>query len=94
MANENMDLDLEVLELTDEELDMVNGGKKGSLYVKGKRVNVRSGPGTDYRSIALMQKGDELGYLGEKKKDSHGKTWIKVDCVSMVGWVRADLVKK
>ncbi len=96
MMNENMDLELEVLELNDDELEMVSGGKKGSLYVKckGKKVNVRSGPGTEYRSIALMQNGDELGYLGEKKKDKAGKTWLKVECVSMVGWVRSDLVKK
>ena len=94
MMNENMDLELDVLELNDEELELVNGGKKGSLYVKGTKVNVRSGPGTEYRSIALMRKGDELGYLGEKKKDKSGKTWLKVECIDMTGWVRSDLVKK
>jgi len=94
MMNENMDLEMDFLELSDDELEMVNGGKKGSLYVKGNRVNVRSGPGMEFRSIALMLKGDELGYLGEKKKDKSGKTWLKVECIDMVGWVRSDLVKK
>lgn len=91
MMNENNEM--EMMELTEEDLDLVSGGKK-SLYVKGKNVNVRSGPGKEYHSIALMQNGDELVYKGEKKKDKEGKTWIKVDCIGMIGWVRSDLVKK
>lgn len=91
MINENNEM--EMMELTEEDLDLVSGGKK-SLYVKGKNVNVRSGPGKEYHSIALMQNGDELVYKGEKKKDKEGKTWIKVDCIGMIGWIRSDLVKK
>ena len=41
-----------------------------------------------------MGKGDELVYLGEKKKDRKGKTWIKVIAVATTGWIRADLVRK
>lgn len=93
MMNENNELELEMIELTNEDLDEVFGGKK-SLYVKGNNVNVRSGPGKEYHSIALMGKGDELVYKGEKKKDKDGKTWVKVDCIGMIGWVRSDLVKK
>ena len=91
MMNEEMN---NVMELNDIELEEVTGGKKGSLLVKGNNVNVRSGPSTDYRSIALMRNGDELIYKGEKKKDKQGKTWLKVDCIGMIGWVRSDLVKK
>ena len=94
MMNENMDMELDCLELTEEEMALVDGGKKRSIYVKGNRVNVRSGPGKDFHSIALMMDGDELVYLGEKKKDKKGKTWIKVICIDMTGWVRVDLVKK
>ena len=94
MMNENMDMELDVLELTEEDMALVDGGKKISVYVNGDRVNVRSGPGKNYQSIALMMDGDELVYLGEKKKDKKGKTWIKVICIDMVGWVRADLVRK
>jgi len=93
MMNENNEMELDLVELTDEELDAVYGGKK-SLYVKGNNVNVRSGPGKEFRSIALMGKGDELLYKSEKKKDKEGKTWLKVDCIYMIGWVRSDLVRK
>ena len=93
MMNENNEMELDMVELTDADLDAVYGGKK-SLYVKGNNVNVRSGPGKEYHSIALMGKGDELLYKGEKKKDKEGKTWLKVDCIGMIGWVRSDLVKK
>ena len=93
MMNENNEMDLNMVELTDADLDEVSGGKK-SLYVKSNNVNVRSGPGKEYHSIALMGKGDELLYKGEKKKDKEGKTWLKVDCIYMIGWVRSDLVRK
>lgn len=96
MTNEYIDLELEgieSIELTDEELEQVAGGKK-SIYVKVREANIRSGPGKEYPSIWGMGKGDELIYLGEKKKDSRGKTWLKVKAVCVTGWIRSDLVKK
>lgn len=96
MTNEELDLeldDMESIELTDEELDEVAGGKK-RCYVKVSEANIRSGPGKEYSSIWGMGKGDELIYLGEKQKDKHGKTWIKVKAVCVTGWIRADLVRK
>ena len=92
MMNEIFDRELEYMEISDEELDEITGGK--NVKVKGNRVNVRSGPGTEYRSIALMMDNDELGYLNEKRKDKQGRKWLKVDCIGMVGWIRADLVKR
>ena len=92
MINENNEMDLGMMELTDEDLDLVFGGKK-SLYVKGKNVNVRSGPGKNYHSIALMQNGDELVYKGDKKKDKEGKTWLYVSNGYVNGWIRSDLMK-
>lgn len=92
MMNENNEMDLNMVELTDADLDEVSGGKK-SLYVKGNNVNVRSGPGKEYHSIALMGKGDELLYKGEKKKDKEGKTWLYVSNGKLNGWIRSDLLK-
>ena len=90
--NENMENN--VLELNEEMLEQVSGGKHVTLKIKVDEANVRSGPGKEYHSIALMGKGDELVYKGEKKKDKEGKTWLKVDCIGMIGWVRSDLVRK
>ena len=92
MMNEIFEENL--VELTDEELEEVAGGKQKSVYVKVKEANIRSGPGTEYSIVWGMGKGDELVYLGEKKKDKKGKTWIKVIAVATTGWIRADLVRK
>ena len=96
MMNEELDLELdgmESIELTDDELEEIAGGKK-RCYVKVREANIRSGPGKEYGIVWGMGKGDELIYLGEKKKDKHGRTWIKVKAVHTTGWIRADLVKK
>lgn len=96
MMNEEKDLSLdgmESIELTDDELEEVSGGKK-RIYVKVREANIRSGPGTEYPCIWGMGKGDELIYLGEKAKDRHGKTWVMVKAVATIGWIRADLVRK
>ncbi len=95
MMDENIhDIEeLDLVELSDDELEEVAGGKK-SIYVKAKVANIRSGPGKEYAEIWAMGRDDELVYLGEKKKDKHGKLWIKVKAVHKTGWIRADLVKK
>ena len=94
--NEELDLELEgmdAIELSDDELEEVSGGKK-SLYVKVSEANIRSGPGKEFPVIWTMGKKDELVYLGEKAKDTKGKTWLKVKAVAVTGWVRKDMVKK
>ena len=93
MIYEEMELELDGVELTDDELEEVSSGKK-SLYVKAREANIRSGPGKEYSIVWGMGKGDELVFLGEKQKDRHGKTWIKVKAVCASGWIRADLVRK
>lgn len=81
-----------IVELEDAELEQVSGGKD-ILKVRRGEVNIRSGPGKEYPIIAIMIRGDELLNLYEKKKDTHGKTWMKVRAVDQNGWVRADLIK-
>ena len=92
MMNENMDMELEYVEISDQELDLITGGK--NVIIKGNDVNIRSGPGKEYRSIAMMMDGDKVAYLNEKHKDKEGRKWLKVKCNGMVGWIRADLVKE
>ena len=95
MLNEGRHLeadDMSAIELTDEDLERVSGGKK-SIYVKVKEANIRSGPGTEYSIVWGMGKGDELIYLGEKKKNKKGELWVKVKAVCVTGWIRSDLVR-
>ena len=58
MMNDIYEEDL--VELTEEELEEVAGGKKKSVYVKVREANIRSGPGTEYSIVWGMGKGDEL----------------------------------
>ena len=85
-------LENDSIELEDAELEAVAGGKD-ILKVRKGEVNVRSGPGKEYPVIAIMSRGDELLNLYEKKKDSEGKTWVKVRAVDQNGWVRSDMIK-
>ena len=41
-------------------------------------VNVRSGPGLDYKSLGSVKKGTTFEYQGEKKKDDRGVVWYRV----------------
>lgn len=41
-------------------------------------VNVRSGPGLDYKSLGSVKKGTTFEYQGESKKDDRGVTWYRV----------------
>ena len=94
--NEELDLELEAMdsvELSDEELEAVAGGKK-LLYVKASEANIRSGPGKEYPILWTLGKNDELIYKGKTEKDLKGKTWVKINAAGVTGWIRKDLVKK
>ena len=84
---------MESIELTDEELDLVSGGKRTLYSVKAKSATIRSGPGANYDVVRCMSKGCDIVYLGEKKVDKKGNTWLKVSAASATGWVRADQLK-
>ena len=63
----------------------------GNGYVRAtSRVNVRSGPGTSYKDMGTLTKGEQVEYLGVSSKDNKGNTWYKVQYYSFgVGWVSA-----
>ena len=87
--NENMDNN--VFELDEEALELVSGGKE--YRVKASEVNVRSGPGKNYSVNGRLTKGEKVTYLGDKKKDKDGKTWLYVSNGKLNGWIRSDLLK-
>ena len=52
-------------------------------------VNVRTGPGTGYDSIGIVNKGSYLTYKGVSQYGSDGYTWYNVDFHGQNGWVSA-----
>ena len=51
------------------------------------QVNVRSGPGLDYKDIGTLYKGDTADYLGKSSVDDRGVTWYQIRFNSGTGWV-------
>ena len=89
MMNENIDNN--IVELDEEVLEQVAGGK--DYKIKVDEANVRSGPGTNYGINGKLKKGKVVTYLNDKKKDKNGKTWVYVSDGKIYGWVRSDLLK-
>ena len=57
------------------------------VRVAGGVVNVRSEPGYEYRSVAVVRRGAKLAVLA-KGSDPRGKPWLKVALMDgRVGWV-------
>ena len=54
--------------------------------VNGSGVNIRSGPGTSYRSVATASKGSKCYIIGLNKG------WYKVIYNSTIGYIRSDFV--
>lgn len=52
-------------------------------------VNVRSGPGTDYKKIGSARTGSAYTYLGETETDASGNQWLKISFSGGEGWVSA-----
>lgn len=81
------------IELDDEELEEVSGGKK---YVTGYSgdTNVRTGPGRSYRSIGVLHKEEDCTYLGKTARDERGVIWYKVKYGGHTGWVSSKYTKR
>ena len=58
-------------------------------------VNIHSGPGLDYPTIAVLPAGQPINVVGILEGSSLTTTWIQVCCVNgdQAGWVRADVVR-
>ncbi len=82
--SENFENELDMMELTDEDLEAVAGGKK---IVATGSVKVRKGPGLQYGLLGYLQKGDFLTYDGHSEKDDRGVRWYRVKYQGGFGWV-------
>ena len=78
---------LNVVELNDEELESVSGGR--SRYIEGDngKSNVRLGPGKQYKSIGVLHKGEDAKYLGKTATDDRGVVWYKIRYNGRDAWV-------
>ena len=90
MMNENFE-NMEAMELNDDALEAVTGGRK--VKAVGGNVNVRTGPGLDYASLGYLTEGDMVTYKGESRKDYRGVTWYKVNFGGRTGWVSSKYSK-
>lgn len=61
-------------------------GKSNVVKATGN-VNLRKGPGLNYKDIGTLKKGNKAAYLGEAKKDERGVTWYKVSFGGKTGWI-------
>ena len=58
------------------------------LEATGERVSVRSGPGTSYKGLYTLVRGETVTYTGQYAYDSNGRKWYKVQYYSYgTGWV-------
>ncbi|MBE7383393.1 MAG: SH3 domain-containing protein [Leptolyngbya sp. SIO1E4] len=60
----------------------------------GSRVNVRTGPGTEYEASAYGLVGDSINVIGQAFS-SECETWIKVRFLEseFEGWIHAQFIK-
>ena len=94
MMNENVNVnenEIELMELTDEELEAIAGGKK---IVATASVKVRKGPGLEFGVLGYLEKGDTLTYDGASEKDNRGVRWYRVKYRGSFGWVSSRYSKK
>ena len=76
-----------VVELDDEDLEAVSGGKSRYIMGDNGKSNVRTGPGLDYKAIGVLHKGEEAKYLGKTATDDRGVVWYKIRWNGRDAWV-------
>ena len=50
-------------------------------------VWLRTGPGLDYDSVAILKTGRSYEYLGESSVDGRGVAWYRISAGEKEGWV-------
>ena len=80
----------EVVELNEEELDEVAGGKGSGQYVKATGdVYIREKPDKNSGKKGLLHEGEKVAFKGESRNDDRGVPWYKVS----KGWVSSKYSK-
>ena len=94
-----MEENMNVFELSTDEMEQVSGGKDAVSVKKGAKViakkagaKVLTGPGKDFAEVAQTTAGAIATYTGELKFVD-GEPWIRVTWNSKSGWIKASNVK-
>ena len=90
----NEELNINAVELNDEELEQVSGGKHSYITGDNGKSNVRTGPGLKYRSLGVLHKGESARYLHETAIDDRGVMWYKVRFNGNTAWVSSRYTMK
>lgn len=67
---------------------MLMGSAMAAAYVEATaQVNLRSGPGLNYKDIGTVNKGTTLTYLDQYSADGRGVTWYRVRYKNSSAWI-------
>jgi hypothetical protein len=64
-----------------------------AAYVEAPELNLREGPGTEFRRIAVIKRGTQVLCI-DVSRSSDGGTWTKVRVGSSEGWVNARFLRR
>lgn len=82
------------LELNDQELEEVSGGKHSYITGDNGKSNVRTGPGLNYRSLGTLHREESVRYLHDTAYDDRGVLWYKVKWNDRDAWVSSRYTRK
>lgn len=84
-----------IVELNEESLEEVSGGKGGAgQKVKATgNVHVRTKPNRKGEDLGILDMGEKVPFLGERKTDERGVAWYKVKFCGRTGWVSSKYSK-
>ena len=79
---------IKAIELTDEELSAVAGGK-AHTYIEGDdgKSYVHTGPGLNYKRLGVLHIGEDARFLGDTSVDERGIPWYKIKWNGREAWV-------
>lgn len=69
------------------------GSSSGKKLITTGSLNMRKGPGLDYKSIRTIDEGVSLTY-DKTSKDDRGVTWFRVNYKGKTGWISSKYAKK
>ncbi|MGX8705455.1 MAG: SH3 domain-containing protein [bacterium] len=92
MMNEEMNIN--AVELNDDELESVSGGKHSYITGDNGKSHIRTGPGLNYHALGVLHRGESIRYLHETAVDERGVMWYKVRYKDDTAWVSSRYTMK
>lgn len=76
-----------IIELNEEDLETIVGGKHSYITGDNGKSNVRTGPGLAYKSLGVLHRDESARYLHDTAVDDRGVTWYKIRWNGREAWV-------